>query len=160
MKKVLTVCLLLVGGALLLSSCASTKSAEFTAKRNVDGVRGYLEYHPDRWFLSGKDGKNYSLFYDYPNKTLFISTNDSLYDKFANYLPVQAVAGRRVLLEGPTINPLTIFSKEQLTSEGRKVGIDLNAFKVATIFGYSLIDSTTPVPIPPKVDKANQIIRF
>jgi len=138
MKKLLAVFLFVVG-VIVLTSCASTRETKFPSKKDVYGVRGKLIYHPDKRVIDGKDSKKYYLFYDFQNRTLFVSDNDTLYQKFATFLPEQVIPGREITLEGPTINPLTFFDKNQLATESRKIGINLNEFKVASLFNWGLI---------------------
>jgi hypothetical protein len=156
MKKI-TFCLL-ASASLFLASCATQKtvapppssgvqqSVYSGPKKDVDGVTGILIFHPDSIFYTGKEGRKYSLFFDKPDACIFVTENPNLYVLFSEQLPIQMQAGKAVLLEGVTIDPVTIFRPEQMQQIANSQNmtlVELNHFKVAKIFNYGTLENST-----------------
>jgi hypothetical protein len=136
-------------------SMTLTSSAQLFAKKDKDrkeipGVTGKLTLHPDSVAYKGTDGSLYFFFYDFSNKCLFISKTEGIYRKFADFLPEVIIPGRYISPEGPTIDPFTLFTRDQLKEEGQRLGIKLNKFKVVKIFNYGMYPGTSTLPSDPK----------
>ena len=144
MKKIFAI---LVVSGLVFSSCSVLKkSKDYSEKREVTGVKGALTLHPDSVAYTGSDGALYCFFLVLESKCIFVSKAEGIYKKFSEHLPETVVPGRYIVMEGATINPFTLFSKDQLEEEGRRIGVQLNDFKVAKLFNYGLFGGD-PVPV-------------
>jgi hypothetical protein len=107
-------------------------------KKEVPGVEGVIRIHPDEIKLKGQNKTDFFLFYDFEKKVLFVSSTKEIYEKITNHLPETTIPGNRVDLIGTLINPLTIFSKEDLQQESKRMGVDLNKYKVVKITNWAL----------------------
>ena len=108
-------------------------------RKDVDGVQGVLTLHPDLVMSTGLNKKRYYFFFDIDNKYLFVTDNDILYKTFSEFLPAEKIEEKEIQIEGVSINPFTLFSKKEFRSQGKKLGLKLNKYKICKIFNYSLI---------------------
>ncbi len=149
MKKII-VFLAFVFGFVTVSS-AQIFSKKEKDRKEIPGVTGKLTLHPDSVAYKGTDGSLYFFFYDFSNKCLFISKTEGIYRKFADFLPEVVIPGRYISPEGPTIDPFTLFTRDQLKEEGQRLGIKLNKFKVVKIFNYGMYPGSQALPTDSKI---------
>jgi hypothetical protein len=83
-------------------------------KKEVPGQTAVLTRHPDEVKLVGADKKTYFLFFDLQNKCLFFTDKQEVYISISTFLPEKKISGRSVEIDGPSINPLTFFSKKTI----------------------------------------------
>lgn len=119
---------------LFLGACRSSS----TYRAPVNGASGSLIMHPDSVTMIGKDGKTYYLLYNITARYLFITSNKEIFDNIARYLPPVVASRRAAYIDGPIINPFTLFKKRDLNEESKRIGLQLNKFRVCRIFNYAL----------------------
>jgi len=122
----------------------TTVVAQEREKKDVLTVEGQLKRHPDSIAVT-LAGKTLSFFL--AGKVLYMTDNTAMYGKFADWLPEQRTADKKIVvnLEGTFIDPFTMFTKEQLrevTAGLKKFGLDINTYKVARLFNYDWEDLT------------------
>jgi hypothetical protein len=109
-------------------------------KQAVPVLTGILTMHPDSICYRGRDNTKYWLFADQANACLFVTQNENLYPLFSDHLPVALQSTvPAVVLGGVKIDPLVIFSEEQVADISRKVLIGLNHFDVVKITAYGTV---------------------
>ncbi|MCC7436848.1 hypothetical protein IT402_03190 [Candidatus Nomurabacteria bacterium] len=109
-------------------------------KKPVPGKEVTLTRHPDKVTLKGTDKKDYFLLFSLEEKCLLITDNKNLYDSISIFLPLRSVPGRSVEVDGPSIDPFTIFTKKQLQEQSERVGFAINKFNTFRIFNSELIE--------------------
>ena len=132
----------------------STTDAQFwkkKPKKEVPGQMAVLTRHPDEVKLLGTDLNEYYLFFDLKNKCLFFTDKPLVYLSISEFLPEKQIIGRKVEIDGPSINPLTIFTKDQLATKSKLVGFGINRFNTFRLMNYILIEPTGD-PLPEKKD--------
>lgn len=121
--------------AAITTGCATTK-------KEVPGVEGTIVIHPDEIKLRGENKTDFFLFYDFQKRVLFVSSTKEIYEKISGHLPERTIPGNKVDLIGTLINPLTLFSKEDLQKESQRMGVNLNKYKVVKITNWALSTET------------------
>ncbi len=139
-----------------LTFVSSTQAQLFKkkAKKAVPGRSIVLKGHPDEVVLKGSDSKTfYYFFFSLEEKCLFITEKKSIYDSISKFLPWVQVPGRTVEVDGPSINPFTIFVKAQLDEQSQRAGFAINRYNTFRIFNCTLVPSAeerlkekTPAP--------------
>ena len=131
---------------MLFVGCESSKKAttptpsESTVRKDVETVTGTLTLHPIQTELQTKDDL-FLFVLDGKEKTLYMTTDQDVYDTIGKWLPLQIVPGRSVMLEGTFINPFTEFTPEQfdeINTKMKKLGVELNGYKLARMFNCGL----------------------
>ncbi len=132
----------------LLLMVISTNAQIFKKKpkKEVPGKEVVLTRHPDEVILKGKDKADYYLFFSLDQKCLLITDKKSVYDSVSSFLPLRSIPGREVKMDGPGIDPFTIFTKSQLEETSQRVGFAINRYNTFRIFNTELIQlSVEPV---------------
>jgi len=126
--------------AVFFAVCTTAKAQFFgkKIKNDVVGDSGYLRHVPDSITIQKKDSSLFYLFFDLQRKVLFVTEQDSLYKKFVAHQLLSI--NNTVYMDGPIIDPLTVFNKHQLQEGYKKIGIALNNFKVCKLMNWELLD--------------------
>lgn len=124
-------------------------------KEKVDAITGTLVLHPDSVAIKGNDNKVYYFFLDTKNECLFITDNKDIFSSFSKFLPKEKIPGREIEIEGTSISPFTLFSKSQLKEQGKKMGLQLNRYKIYKIFNYGLKEVGNNENMPIKTESKN-----
>lgn len=115
-------------------SCDTIRGAT-TEKKDVTGNIAVLTRYPDSITVNGK-GLTYFVFHDLAHKRLLISGNQDILKKFRNWLPEMYVEGRSIEVGYTDIDPLSTFTKDELTELSKRLGVQLNEYKVARIMDW------------------------
>jgi len=125
----------------MLFAVCITANAQFFSKKiknDVVGDSGYLRHVPDSITIKRSDGTLFYFYYDLKSKVLFITQQDSLYRKFVNHQMISD--SNTIYLDGPIIDPFTLFDKNDLEAKAQKIGIALNGYKVCRLMNWELLD--------------------
>jgi hypothetical protein len=136
MKKILSICL----AAGIFSWFLSCKPLQ--AKREVTGITVTLRLHPDEVTIRDKDSVTHYLFFSLEQKCLLISSKRDIFEAIQQHLPEKNTAGNSVVIEATSIDPFVDFKKKDLAAVSKRLGIELNRFKVYKIFNYALSTSS------------------
>jgi hypothetical protein len=153
MKKV-NILLAVISIAVLMVSCSSTRQAA-SSKDDVVVVEGLIELHPLSITVETTKDTFYCLI-SVNAKTMFITPEQRMYDSIAAHLPIQLDPEKIAIMQGSQINPLTQFTPEEfakIETKFKKLGIELNKYKVARASGVGL---TTWTDYQKLVEQRNQ----
>jgi hypothetical protein len=128
---------------LTLATMANAQIFSGKKKKDVTGQTVVLTRHPDEVKLVGADQKTYFLFFNLENKCLFFTDKQEVYISISTFLPEKKIPGRSVEIDGPSINPLTFFSKKQLDAKSKEFGFGINRFNTFRLMNYSLVEPDT-----------------
>lgn len=135
---------LLILSALLVSFVPTTHAQIFKkVKKPVEGAYGYLTKIPDSTTIARNDGTLFFFFYDLEKKVLFITERNELYEIFVSHQKKNNT--NRVYMDGPIIDPFTLFDKDELEKKAKRVGVQLNGFSVCKLMNYELQTELDPI---------------
>lgn len=123
----------------LLLAGTSNSYSQFSLRQKgpkapVEGVQGILTNIPDSVTISRSDGAMFFFFYDFQQKTLFITEKKELYQLFVQHQKENAK--HVIFIDGTIINPFTLFKKRELQKKAKRAGVELNGYKVCKIMSY------------------------